>query len=197
MDIAPVHPTAATLAEGQAHIAASPRDRGTVELIACRPARGERLVVEVARLDEVEGLVGDCWRTRGAHDTPDGRAHPLRQITLMNQRVAALVAGGPDHGGLPGDQLYVDLDLGVDNLPPGTRLVVGEAVLEVTEAPHRGCATFAERFGRDALRFVNVGPGRAGNYRGLNAVVRAGGTVRRGDPIIPERPGTGPSVRPT
>ena len=88
----------------------------------------------------------------------DGSANPDAQLTLMNARVVALVAGERERWPLAGDQLYVDLDLSADNLPPGTRLAVGSAVIEVTPEPHTGCAKFSARFGSEALRFVNSPP---------------------------------------
>ena len=140
-------PTLAALEEGLEDVRRSPRDEGTVELIARRPAVEQREVLEEALLDPVEGLVGDCWRARGSRSTPDGSAHPDMQLTLMNVRAAALVAQARERWPLAGDQLYVDFDLSVDALPPGTRLAVGGAVIEITAEPHRGCGKFARRFG--------------------------------------------------
>jgi hypothetical protein len=173
----------AALEDGLAEIRRSPAQAGEVRLIARRPADGEREVLVEAELDPVEGLVGDSWRARGSSATEDGSAHPDMQLTLMNARVAALVAGAPDRWPLAGDQLYVDLDLSVVNLPPGTRLTVGSAVIEVTAEPHRGCGKFVRRFGVDALRFLNSATGRELNLRGINARIVTGGTVRTGDPI--------------
>ncbi|MFA5885193.1 MAG: MOSC domain-containing protein [Acidimicrobiia bacterium] len=173
--------TTAALGAASAHLLASPRDAGVIELIVARPAPGERAVLAEAVLDPDAGLVGDCWLARGNRHTPDGSASPLMQLTLMNARVAALVAGPRDRWALAGDQLYVDLELGGDNLPPGTRLAVGTAVVEITEQPHTGCAKFAERFGMDVARFVSSPVGRAHNFRGINARVVEGGFVRPGD----------------
>jgi hypothetical protein len=176
-------PDLAALEDGMAEIRCSPTQAGVVELIASRPAAGEREVLVEAELDPVEGLVGDSWRARGSEATVDGSAHPDMQLTLMNARVAALVAGAPDRWPLAGDQLYVDLELSVVSLPPGTRLHVGSAVIEVTAEPHRGCGKFVRRFGVDAMRFVNSGVGRELNLRGINARIVTGGTVRTGDAI--------------
>jgi MOSC domain-containing protein YiiM len=139
--------------------------------------------MDEAQLDELEGLVGDCWRVRGSSTTSDGSSNPEAQITLMNARSAAVIAGDRARWPLAGDQLYVDLDLGVANLPPGTRLEVGSALLEVTPLPHRGCGKFLSRFGLDAIKFVNSPIGRELNLRGINARVVQGGTVRSGDAI--------------
>ena len=159
------------------HVRAAPRDEGLLELIACRPAVGEREVLEEAELDLEQGLVGDSWSLRGKH--PDRGT----QVTLMNARAAALVAGDRERWALAGDQLYVDLDLSPANLPPGTRLAIGSALLEVTEIPHLGCGKFTERFGTKARALVNSPEGVALNLRGINTRVVEGGTVRRGDTV--------------
>jgi hypothetical protein len=173
----------AALEAGVDEIRRSPADHGRVELIVRRPAPNEREVLAEAELDTVEGLVGDSWRTRGSRATDDGSAHPDMQITLMNARVAALVACDPERRKLAGDQLFVDFDLSAANLPPGTRLALGSAIIEITDQPHLGCGKFASRFGVDALKFVNSPLGRELNLRGVNAKVVAGGLVRPGDAI--------------
>ena len=162
-------------------VRSSPRDRGRVELITRRPEVDVREVVDEATLDPERGLVGDNWETKPSLAT--GAPNPLAQLTLMNARATALVAGERERWPLAGDQLYVDLDLSYENLPPGTRLSVGEAVIEVTGEPHLGCGKFAARFGVDALKLVNSAVGRELNLRGVNARVISGGTVRAGDAI--------------
>jgi hypothetical protein len=121
---------------GLDHIRASPRDGGRVILVVRRPEAGTRELPKVGLLDPEAGLAGDNWLTRGSASIPDGSADPDRQITVMNARAAHLVACGTDRMPLAGDQLYVDLDLSVDNLPSGSLLMVGQAVLRVSEAPH-------------------------------------------------------------
>lgn len=165
------------------HIRGAPTDGGTVELIARRPAIGEREVVTHARLTPEDGLVGDSWSTRthrrGKRQPPD----PNQQLTLMSARAIAAIDPARDAWPLAGDQLYVDLDLGAANLPPGTRLAVGTAVIEVTAEPHLGCVKFTQRFGSNATRWVNSQVGRALNLRGLNARVVTAGDVRTGDRV--------------
>jgi MOSC domain-containing protein YiiM len=163
------------------HIRDSPADRGVVVLVVRRPAVGVRELPPEAMLDPDAGLVGDNWLARGSRGTPDGAADPQRQVTVMNARVAELVAGGADRMPLAGDQIYVDFDIGVENLPAGSLLAVGEAVLEVSAAPHLGCAKFVERFGADAMRFVNSRVGRQLRLRGMNTRVLQPGIVRPGD----------------
>ncbi len=178
------HKTLAELEAGLPAATASPQDDGVLEMIVRRPADDEREVAERGEIDPGHGLVGDNWRTRGSHRTADGSAHPDRQITLMNARIAALVAGDRDRWPLAGDQLYVDFDLSPENVPAGTRLAVGDsAVLEVTAEAHTGCRKFAERFGSDALTFVNSPEGRARHRRGVYARVATAGTIRTGQPI--------------
>lgn len=177
------HRSRPELEAGLENIRRSPINVGTLEMIVARPAVDARDVLEEGRLDLERGLVGDSWRVRGSSSTPDGSAHPDAQLTVMNARAAALVAGTADHGGLAGDQLYVDLDLSTARLPAGSRLQIGEAVIEITAKPHRGCAKFAARFGNEALRFVNTGEGPALGLRGRNAKVVVPGVIRRGDTV--------------
>jgi hypothetical protein len=165
------------------HIRRSPVADGRIELIVRRPSVGGREVLEVGYVDERDGLVGDSWRTRGSSSTEDGGANPDAQITIMNARAVAVIAGTPDRWSLAGDQFYVDLDLSGANLPPRTRLALGDALLEVTPLPHRGCGKFLERFGLDASKFVNSAVGRELNLRGINARVVRGGAVRAADTI--------------
>jgi hypothetical protein len=177
------HLSTAALEAGLDHVRDSPSDGGTVELIVCRPAVDQRVVLDEGALVADAGLAGDTWQARGSTRTADGSAHPDMQLTVMNTRAALLVAQDPDRRQLAGDQLYVDLDISVANLPPGTRLGLGTAVIEVTGQPHLGCVKFAGRFGQDALRFVNSRTGRALRLRGLNARIVVSGTVRPGDVI--------------
>jgi hypothetical protein len=176
-----IHVSAADLEAGLAEVLLAPAIEGTVELIVRRPSEGEREVLEEAVLDLEEGLVGDRWWTsaRGAGANVD----TSNQLTLMSARVIALLAPDRERWRLAGDQLYVDLDLRWENLPPGTRLAVGSAVIEVTDEPHTGCAKFSGRFGSDAIRFVNSRAGRDLRLRGLNARVVEPGHVRPGATI--------------
>jgi len=165
------------------HIRAAPRDVGRLELLVRRPAVDRREVLDSGRLDPAHGLEGDDWLARGSSSTPDRSARLDAQVTLMNARCAAAVAGARENWPLAGDQFFVDFDLSHANAPAGTRLAIGDAVVEVSAYPHTGCAKFAARFGKDALRFVNTGEGRALNLRGVNARVVVAGAVRVGDAV--------------
>jgi hypothetical protein len=177
------HLTPDELEAGLDEIRLSPKNNGVLEMIVCRPGVERRRVLEEGSLDVAEGLAGDNWKDRGSSRTPDGSSHPDSQINIMNSRAVALVAGPRERWPLAGDQLYVDLDLSGENLPPGTRLAIGSAVLEVTPPPHTGCKKFVARFGLDAMKFVNSTVGRSLNLRGVNAKVVQSGTVRPGDII--------------
>ena len=166
---------------GIENVLASPKNRGTLRLIVRRPMVNVRETVDSGRLDPDEGLVGDNWRTKGNRWRRGG--DPKRQLTIMNWRFANLIAADEDRIPLAGDQLYVDLDLSRENLSPGTRLAVGEAVVEVTAPPHLGCKKFVERFGMDAMTSANSDFGRLHNLRGVNARVIAGGNIATGGHI--------------
>jgi hypothetical protein len=159
----------------------SPKDNGIIKMIVCRPDVEKRKVLAEAKLDLVEGLVGDNWKVRGSESTADGSAHPEMQINIMNSRVIALLAQEEERWQLAGDQLYVDMDLSAENLPAGTRLGLGSAVLEVTAKPHTGCKKFAARFGNDATKFINSPLGKELHLRGINAKVIQSGTIQTGD----------------
>lgn len=176
-----MHCTLAELAAAQAHLLAAPDDEGVLRLIVTRPSQAHRVVLDTGQLDMERGLAGDNWLERGNRHRADKSADPDAQITVMNIRVAELVAGSPDRIPLAGDQLYVDLNLSIDNLPVGSQLAIGDAVLEVTPPPHTGCAKFVDRFGADAMQFVNSREGRKNRWRGMNAKVIRAGAIRAGD----------------
>ena len=171
------------LEAGLDDIARSPKDGGVVEMIVRRPQVGEREIIEEGQLDLTEGLVGDSWKRRASKRTADGKPHPEMQLNLMNSRVVALVSQDKSRWHLAGDQLFVDLDLSDANLPPGTRLAIGSAVIEVTAEPHTGCSKFVERFGIDAMTFVNSRERRDLRLRGINARVVSPGVLRVGDRV--------------
>lgn len=159
----------------------SPRDGGTLEMIVRRPESGAREVIDQAELDLKEGMVGDNWKARGSSRTKDGRANPEAQITIMSTRAIALIAQDKERWQWAGDQLYVDMDLSADNLPAGSQIALGSTILEISAEPHTGCSQFVERFGMDAMQFVNSAEGRQFRLRGLNAKIIQPGVIRVGD----------------
>jgi hypothetical protein len=184
------------LEAGLDEIRRAPKHEGVVEFIVRRPKSGEREIIERGELDPMVGLVGDNWSTRGCRLTADGGAHPKMQLNIMSSRVIGLVAQTRERWPLAGDQLFVDLDLSAENLPPGTRLAIGTAVIEVTDQPHTGCAKFVERFGVDATKFVNSPVGERLQLRGINARVVQAGSVSVGDFVRRMSSGPDPEADP-
>jgi len=177
------HLTKPELEAGLEEIRRAPKDKGVLEMIVRRPREDERELLDVGELDLMLGLVGDTWKDRSSSRTADKSPHPDMQLNIMNSRAVALVAQSKDRWALAGDQLYIDMDLSEVNLPPGTKLSIGTAIIEVTNQPHTGCQKFVARFGLDAMKFVNSEVGRELNLRGINAKVVKPGTVHVGDVV--------------
>lgn len=163
-----------------AQVRQSPKNVGSVDLIVCRPVTGEREELQEAELDVVLGLLGDNWATRGNPKKPGTPALPDTQLNLMNSRAIAVIAKEKSRWSLAGDQFYVDFDLSYENVPPGTLLEIGEAVIVVTAEPHLGCVKFKKRYGQEAAAFVNSPLGKSLNMRGINAKVVKAGIVKAG-----------------
>jgi hypothetical protein len=178
-----MHLTTVELEAGLDRVRQSPKDGGRLEMIVRRPRVDAREVLEEGELDLEVGLVGDSWLERGSSRTADGSAHPDMQLNVINARLLDLVAQDRARWQLAGDQLIVDFDLSEENIPPGTQLAIGSAVIEVTAQPHTGCQKFVARFGREAMLFVNSPVGKQLHLRGINARVVQPGTIRQGDAV--------------
>lgn len=174
------HLTMEELEAGLDEILQSPKDEGVLELIVRRPQTNQREVLEEGELHLAEGLVGDNWKERGSSRTSDGSSHPDMQLNVMNARAIALLAQHKGRWPLAGDQLFINMDLSAENLPAGTRLALGSAIIEVTAQPHTGCKKFVSRFGLDAMKFVNSLVGKQLRLRGINAKVIHPGVIRVG-----------------
>ena len=171
------------LRQGLDEIRQSPKDRGVLKAIVIRPETDARSSLQRCELSPDGGVHGDNWAKGCWMSLPDGRPHPDVQVTIMNARTIALIAKEEARWPLAGDNLFVDLDLSEGNLPAGTRLSVGSALLEITDVPHKGCKKFAERFGVDATRFVNARDGLRLHLRGIYARIVEPGVVAVGDEI--------------
>lgn len=177
------HLSASELKAGLPLILNSPKDKGVLEMIVRRPERGSREVLSIGRLEVAEGLTGDSWIHRSSSHTVDHKPDTNRQLTIMNSRVIQLLSQDKNRWILAGDQLFIDLDLSRENLAPGTRLTIGDAMIEVTDAPHTGCHKFVDNFGADAAKFVNVTSKGNLRLRGIYAKVVKSGTIQTGDLI--------------
>ncbi len=166
----------------------APSDAGTVHLVVRRPSAGEREILEEGVLDSESGLVGDNWLARATSRAVAAGRHLDAQVNVMSARMVALLADSPHEQAYAGDQLYLDLDISVANLPTGSRLAFGAPgaggpVIEISAKPHNGCAKFVARYGEDAMHFVNSETGKALRLRGFNARVVESGRVRPGDVV--------------
>lgn len=177
------HLSMSELEAGLDHIRQSPKNEGLLQMIVARPDVNQRKVLEEAMIDIDMGLIGDNWHVKPSSKTADGSPHPDKQLNIMNARAIALIADTEDRWQWAGDQLMIDLDLSSENLPAGTQLSIGDTIIEVTALPHNGCKKFTERFGLDAVKFVNSPLGKQLHLRGINAKVIQGGTIQKGDTV--------------
>lgn len=161
----------------------SPKDNGLIEMIVRRPETETREIINSCEISLVNGLEGDNWKARGSSSTPDNSADPEAQITLMNSRVIQLLSGDKENWQWAGDQFFVDMDLGIENLPPHSRIQIGSVILEISATPHTGCKKFSGRFGVEALAFISTPLGKSLRMRGVNAKVIQAGQIKVGDVI--------------
>lgn len=160
----------------------SPKDIGTIELIVCRPVLNERQILEEGEITIDEGLVGDYWKDRPV----EGEDNTKFQITLINSKMMGLIAGEKENWPPAGDQLYVDFDLSLTNVPIGQKLALGsnnDVILEISDIPHNGCKKFMSRYGKDAQLFVNARERKHLRLRGANAKVIKSGKIHINDTI--------------
>jgi hypothetical protein len=175
--------TEAELLNGLDDIRLSPKDQGTLELIVVRPEKNKRVILKECAISAKLGVHGDNWALGCWKTLPDGSPHPEVQVAIMNSRCIALLAQDKSRWSLAGDNLYVDLQLGDNNLGCGQRLQIGSTILEITAQAHAGCKKFAQRYGQDAVRLVNSPLGTQLHLRGVYAKVVEDGVIKVGDTI--------------
>lgn len=178
------HLALAELNAGLPDILAAPKDNGALRAIVIRPMKGQRADLDTCEISLALGAHGDHWTKGCWKSTEDGQPHPDVQICLMNARCIGLIAQERANWPPAGDNLFIDMDLTPANTPPGTRLAIGTAIIEITDTPHNGCASFIERYGRDACIFVNTGEGKKLRLRGIYARVVQDGRVTAGDQVM-------------
>jgi MOSC domain-containing protein YiiM len=144
-------------------------------MLVTREHEGRRVELRRALVTVADGMPGDAWARR----TP---TKPEAQLAVVQHDVATLIANGQSLA-LFGDNLFLDLDLSAANLPIGSRVRAGAALLEVTPKAHNGCRKFHARFGNDALRFVSEPERRHRNLRGIYLRVVEEGEVAVGDVV--------------
>lgn len=177
------HLTLHELNRGLSNILQSPQDGGILRAIVIRPETDERMSLDQCEISPALGVHGDNWAKGCWLSLPDGRPHPDVQVAIMNARTIALIAQHWQRWKLAGDNLYVDFDLSAENLMSGQRLKVGSAVLEITSESHNGCKKFAERYGSDAVKFVNSSKNTKLHLRGIYARIVEAGVIHVGDKI--------------
>jgi len=183
-------PIAEILEARLAALAPSPRDQGQVIRICVRPDLDTRAFPAVVELDPRRGAIGDRWERRTWMHLPDGRPDPRVQVAVAHAATIALIQELTGNATHPGDTLLVDLDLSEANLPAGTRLRAGSAVIEVSDVPNDACGKFAARHGADVLAWIRAPGHSAHRLRGLFAQIVEGGIVRPGDAFaVIRRPG--------
>jgi len=184
MDSAPRHLSEIYLQQGLTEVEAAPPDAGRLDAIFVRPGVGERRTLTSATLTTEGGIDGDRWVTDSSRHPDGGRSDPRNQVSLMNARLLRLIADQPEAMCLAGDNLIIDFDLSEENLPTGSRLAIGQVVLEITALAHTGCTKFSKRYGQQARQFVNSPRGKALHLRGRYARIVAGGTIAVGDSVL-------------
>jgi hypothetical protein len=176
------HRPLAELTAGLSALLAASTETGRLRLIVSRRADGTRETWERVELSPETGVPGDRWGRRPRRD-------PETQLTVIRWDVATLIASGQPLT-MFGDNLFVDLDISATNLPVGTRLRLGKALVVVSPRPHEGCLKFKRRFGQDALVFVSAKPTRPQNLRGVHWTILEPGPAAVGDLItVISRPG--------
>lgn len=184
MSKSPQNPvSAAELAAALPHVLAAPREEGIVTMLCARPKPNARTFPDHLTLTRAQGVAGDFEMSRPWLVLPDGRPDPRNQVSIMPARVLDLVWRERDRIPHPGDNIVVDMDLSEANLPVGTMLQAGTAVLRVSDEPNDGCAKWKVRCGRAAFDWVAAPENRVLRLRGLFCSIERDGVLRLGDRI--------------
>jgi len=162
------------------HILAAPKDNALIEQVCFRPDYCERAFPQSLELTVEHGIIGERWGRSPWLRLPDGAPDPRIQVSILAKRVMDLCWRDRDHTVHPGDPIVADMDLGMDNLPIGSRLRAGTAVLEVSDVFNTGCAKWRDRYGGDSLRWINEPRYRPLRLRGILCRIVRDGRVAKG-----------------
>ena len=175
MTSAPV--TTAELTAALPHIAAAPKTDAPIAVLCFRPGLNQRLFPSSLTLTRAEGIPGERWLTMPWLRLDDGSPDPRIQVSILPQRVLDLMWRDRTATAHPGDTIVADLDCGIANLPEGTLIQTGSAVLQVSGIFNEGCIKWKARFGADARAFIDA-PGHPDlRLRGVLCAVVQDGVV--------------------
>jgi hypothetical protein len=177
-------PTFAQLMAAMPHVLSAPKTNSRIESLCFRPNRNQRTFPDHLTLTQAQGVPNERWLTEPWLRLPDGRPDPDIQVSILPLRVLNLVWNEADAEPHPGDTIIADLDTSEANLPAGTRLQIGSAVLRVSNVFNDGCVKWKARYGADAKSWITA-PGHPElRLRGILCAVETDGIIRLGDSII-------------
>ncbi|WP_323780533.1 hypothetical protein [Thalassovita sp.] len=149
-----MQPTTAQLAAAMDHIRAAPRDDAPIEMLCRRPGYGKRDFLPELTLTVDQGIPGDRWTTSPWMKLADGSPDPRIQVSILPSRVLNAVWLDRDTQPHPGDPIIADLDCSYANLPVGSRVQAGTAVLEVSDVFNDACVKWKARYGAAAKDWI-------------------------------------------
>ncbi|MFN4201707.1 MAG: MOSC domain-containing protein [Tabrizicola sp.] len=162
-------------------VLSAPKTGSAVELLCLRPDYGQRRFVDEITVTKAEGIPGERWGSAPWLKLADGSGHPGIQVSILPRRVLDLVWRDRDSVVHPGDTFVTDLDMTEANLPAGTLLAIGTAVLRVSEVWNDACAKWKVRHGEAAFTWVRTHPHL--RLRGILCSVEGNGMIRNGDAV--------------
>ncbi|MFT5632095.1 MAG: hypothetical protein ACI9HB_003282 [Gammaproteobacteria bacterium] len=181
--IASGHVRLAECEDALSTILAAPKSGAIVEQLCLRPGFSERSFPELLELTVAGGIIGERWTKAPWLTLSDGTPDPRIQVSILSKRVMDLCWRDRENTHHPGDTMIVDMDLGVENLPNGTRLGIGSAVVEVSDKFNTACIKWQGRYGAESLRWLNLRKNRDYRLRGILCRIVQDGVVRLGDEL--------------
>lgn len=175
------HVTSDELTAALPGVLSAPKTGSAVELLCLRPDFGQRHFVDEVTVTRASGIPGERWGTAPWLKLPDGSGHPGIQVSILPRRVLDLVWRDRANVVHPGDTFICDLDMTEANLPVGTLLAVGTAVLRVSDVWNDACAKWKVRHGEAAFDWVRTHPTL--RLRGVLCSVDQDGVIRNGDAV--------------